>query len=32
VQIGQQLHVTYTQQRTAIAHRVYDIKYLESEP
>jgi len=32
VQIGQQLHVTYTQQRTAIAHRVYDIKYLEDSP
>jgi predicted neuraminidase len=32
VQIGRQLHVTYTQQRRAIAHHVYDIQYLESAP
>jgi predicted neuraminidase len=32
VQIGHQLHVTYTQQRRAIAHHVYDILYLESSP
>ncbi|MEO8152671.1 MAG: sialidase family protein [Rhizobacter sp.] len=32
VQIGQQLHVTYTQQRTAIAHHVYDIQYTEATP
>ena len=30
VQIGRQLHVTYTQQRRAIAHHVYDIRYLDS--
>ncbi|MGY4830018.1 exo-alpha-sialidase [Sphaerotilaceae bacterium SBD11-9] len=29
VQIGNQLHVTYTQQRRAIAHHVYDIQYVE---
>lgn len=29
VQIGRQLHVTYTQQRRAIAHHVYDIRYAE---
>ncbi|HET7795071.1 MAG TPA: sialidase family protein [Rhizobacter sp.] len=29
VQIGNQLHVTYTQQRRAIAHHVYDIEYEE---
>jgi predicted neuraminidase len=32
VQMGQQLHVTYTQQRSAIAHRVYDIHYAEAAP
>ena len=30
LQIGQQLHVTYTDQRRSIAHRVYDIHYAES--
>lgn len=29
VQIGEQLHVTYTQQRSAIAHHVYDIRRSE---
>ncbi|GAB4570129.1 MAG: hypothetical protein Tsb007_47810 [Rhizobacter sp.] len=29
VQIGEQLHVTYTQQRNAIAHHVYDIRWTE---
>jgi predicted neuraminidase len=32
VQIGQQLHVTYTQQRSAIAHHVYDIQYAKGKP
>lgn len=32
VQIGRQLHVTYTQQRRAIAHHVYDIQYLDFVP
>jgi predicted neuraminidase len=27
VQIGNQLHITYTQQRSAIAHHVFDIHY-----
>jgi predicted neuraminidase len=30
VQIGRQLHVTYTHKRRAIAHHVYDIHYAES--
>jgi predicted neuraminidase len=30
LQIGNQLHVTYTQQRRAIAHHVYDIRYSEA--
>ena len=30
LQVGQQLHVTYTQQRRAIAHHVYDIQYSEA--
>lgn len=29
VQIGRELHVTYTQQRRAIAHHVYEIRYPE---
>lgn len=32
LQIGEQLHVTYTQQRRAIAHHVYDIRYEGSAP
>lgn len=32
VQIGEQLHVTYTQQRSAIAHHVYDIRRAEAAP
>lgn len=32
LQIGRQLHVTYTQQRKAIAHHVYDIRYEEIAP
>ncbi len=32
LQVGQQLHVTYTQQRRAIAHHVYDIQYAEATP
>ncbi len=29
LQIGQNLHVTYTQQRTTIAHHVYQIRYAQ---
>ncbi len=32
LQIGQQLHVTYTQQRSAIAHHVYDILHVGGGP
>jgi predicted neuraminidase len=32
VQIGDQLHVTYTQQRGGIAHHVYDIRLAEGAP
>lgn len=32
LQIGDQLHVTFTQQRRAIAHHVYDIRYAGSAP
>jgi predicted neuraminidase len=32
VQVGNQLHITYTQQRSAIAHHVFDIRYLEGRP
>jgi predicted neuraminidase len=30
LQVGQQLHVSYTQQRRSIAHHVYDIQYTEA--
>jgi len=32
LQVGDQLHVSYTQQRRAIAHHVYDIRYAGSAP